>query len=158
MLVPPVSLAQVLRGRDGRQYEVSGQAGLVAQKLHELDDSLKVYFNEDGDFFVVVQVVPDGPKAGQEEIVGRVPMADWNERVVEDFAQRAYELRNGINPCDRLEAMEDAKKVADDAALDEMIRERAAPLFRAFQREVVGMNPRIFVARSRGRAPKAAAA
>jgi hypothetical protein len=34
MELRPVPLAQVLEGRDGRTYEISGEAALIAARLH----------------------------------------------------------------------------------------------------------------------------
>jgi hypothetical protein len=139
--VTPTLATQILRGHDGRIYEVSGEAGRVAKMLADLDPPLHTRFAEGPMAFVVSQRTADGT----EHLVGRVPMDQWNERVVRDFEQRAYEVRNGISAAARLDAL-DAKAKADrDYETDQMLRERAAPLFRAIQRETLGSNPRIYI-------------
>ena len=117
MEIRPVPLAQIVRGRDGRQYEVSGDAGRIAADLKAIDDSLRVEFNDMG-FFVVIQAIPDGPRKGEPEVVMRVPADDWDQRVVEDFRLRNWELRHGISPVDRLDAA-DAKAKADAITTEE---------------------------------------
>lgn len=148
MEIRPVSLTQIVAGRDGRQYEVSGQAGRVAQLLTEVDPSLRVEFNEWGNFFVVIQTIPIGPRAGDEECVMRVQADDWDERVVRDFQLRNHELRHGISACDRLDAEEAAYKAERDYQLDQRTAEVANKLFHSLQREVVGITPRAFFPRA----------
>lgn len=144
MDIRPVSIDQVVAGRDGREYLVTGEAGRIASRLAELDPPLKVNFNEGGDYFAIYQTVKEGP-VEVDKLVGRVPMDNWDDRVVKDFEMRAWELRNGINPIDRIEREEDAARAASDRELEEQIGEAAYPLMRAFQRELIGTNPRVFV-------------
>lgn len=150
MEIRPVPLDQVVEGRFGRQYVVTGEAGRIAKRLQEIDPSLRVKFNElrEGGYFIVTQVVPEGPRKGEEHIVMRVPMMDWDERVIREWEMRAWELRNGISPIKRIEEAEARAKAAADHELEEMIGERAYPLFRAFQRGL-GINPRSYRPRSR---------
>lgn len=148
MEISPVSVDQVQAGRDGRQYLIEGSAGLVAKRLHDIDPTLKVYFNERGNFFAVAQVVPDGPKKGEESLVMRVPMDEWDERVVLEMQMRNYELRNGINPADRLDALDRKAAAEKDYAFDQDVRSKAEPLMRAIQKDI-GFKPRIFVPAAR---------
>lgn len=151
MEIRPVPLTQIVRGRDGRQYEVSGSAGQVAADLQAIDPSLRVEFNDTG-FFVVIQTIPDGPRKGLDDIVMRVPADDWDGRVVRDFQQRNWEMRHGISAADRLDAL-DAKRERDaDYAYEQNVRGVAQRLFHSLQREVVGSKPRIFVPKRRARA------
>lgn len=158
MDIAPVTVVQLARGRDGRQYEISGEAGRIAKMLRDLDPSLRVGFNEAGMFFVVKQLlnahrlpVENDTDAVREECVMRVPMGEWDERVVRDFEMRAHELRHGINPADRLDALDAKRKARDEYEVDQMIRERAEPLFRCFQRNIIGTNPRAFISSRRFR-------
>lgn len=151
MEIRPVPLDQIVAGRDGRQYEVSGHAGRIVQRLQqEVDESIIVHFNElqDGGFFVVSQVIPEGPRAGREEVVLRVRSDEWDERVIKDLEVRFYEMRNGINPCDRLEALEDAHAARMDYEFEQDTRAVASKLFHSLQREVVGIRPRVFMPRA----------
>lgn len=153
MEIAPVPLAQIHAGRDGRQYEISGQAGEIVRRLREIEPSLRVVFNEGGGFFAVQQVVDRGRNAVAEEsdstqrmCVARVPAADWDDRVVRDFELRAHELRHGKSPIERLERLEREHHARVQYDFDQEVRERAYPLFRAFQRNIVGANPRAFFA------------
>lgn len=144
MEISPVSLDQIVSGRDGREYVVSGQAGRIAARLAELDPPLKCSFNEGGMYFAIYQVVDQGSRE-VEQLVGRVPMDEWDDRVVKDFALRAWELRNGVSPADRLDKLEADATARREQAFDDAIGEAAYPIMRAIQRELVGTNPRIFV-------------
>ena len=145
MEIAPVSVDQVKRGRDGRQYLVEGSAGAVVKRLQEIDPSLRASFNEQGNFFVVSQIIPDGPRKGTEDLVMRVPADQWDMRVVRDFEMRNWELRHGLNPADRLERLEADHRKQREYEFDQEVRAGAAPLFHAIEREVVGSKPTIFV-------------
>jgi hypothetical protein len=152
MDIAPVSLVQVVAGRDGRQYEISEQAGHIAARLREVDPTLRVEFNDRGMFFVVVQMVDRGGAATADELAAvkrelvlRVPMSDWDDRVVREMEMRAHEIRHGRSAADRLDES-DARRSADaEYRLDQEVRERAYPLFRSFQRGTLGINPRIYL-------------
>lgn len=153
MEIRPTSAAQVAQGRDGRTYEVSGEAGRIAQRLHELDPSLRVTFNEGGMFFVVSQLVDAERRATSvasdtttEKLVRRVPQDQWDGRVIREFEARAYEIRNGISAAGRLDALDAKKDAATMERLDAEVREKAYPLFRKMQRELFSSNPRAFIA------------
>lgn len=151
MELRPVPLAQVLKGRDGREYEISGEAANIAARLNEIDPTLDVHVNETG-YFVVTQLVDAGGNATSVETdttvrkcVRRIPWDEWDGRVVKEFEARAWEIRNGVSAADRLDAL-DARKTADaEAAMDAEVRERSAPLFRAMQKEIFNSNPRAFI-------------
>lgn len=151
MEIRPVPLTQIVRGRDGRQYEVSGSAGQVAADLQAIDPSLRVEFNDTG-FFVVIQTIPEGPRKGEDDIVMRVPADDWDGRVVKDFELRNWEMRHGISPLDRLEAEEARVKAEREYRYEQNVRTVAQRLFHSLQREVVGSKPRIFVPKRRVKA------
>lgn len=156
MEIRPVPLTQIVRGRDGRQYEVSGDAGTVARDLHEIDPSLEVHFNDQG-FFVILQTVPDGPRKGSKEVVMRVPADDWDQRVVRDFRMRNYELRHGHSVADRLDREDAAVKAAADKQYADDCAALAGPLFHAIQRDVLGTRPRIFIPEKKSLPAKIAA-
>lgn len=151
MDIRPVPFEQVLLGRDGRTYGVSGEAGRIVQRLHEIDPSLRVHFNEGGMFFVVSQLVDaagaavatEADSAG-EKLVMRVPADDWNEKVVKDLELRAFEVRNGISAAVRLDRLDAQREKDTYARLEADVGERSYDLFRAFQKDL-GINPRIFV-------------
>ncbi len=152
MEIVPTSLDQIARGRDGREYEVSGQAGRIVARLREIDPTLRVAFNEGGEYFVVKQLLDrggvatsDDQVAVRESLVLRVPMGNWDERVIREMEMRAHELRHGRSAADRLDESDDRRKADVEYALDRDVRERAYPLFRSFQRETLGINPRVYL-------------
>lgn len=56
MEIQPASLSQVRAGRDGRRFTITDDVGGVAAKLREVDQRLRLRFNERGEFFEVVEV------------------------------------------------------------------------------------------------------
>lgn len=153
MELRPVPLAQVLRGRDGRQYEISGEAAHIAARLHEIDPTLDVHVHEGG-WFVVTQLCDAGGNATtvetdttQRRLVRRIPWEEWDGRVIQEFEARAWEVRHGLSAAGRLDAL-DAKKEADTMyAFDQEVRERAEPLYRAMRRELFNSRPRAFISK-----------
>ena len=163
MDIQPVPLAQVKLGADGRQYEVSGEAGRIAQRVTELDPSLRVRFVETGGpdvgFFVIYQLIGADRKprsseheADGESLVMRVPMAAWDDRVMKELEPRAWDIRHGISRAAVLDADDDRRMAAIDAAIEEESAANAAPLFRAIQREFFSSSPRAFIRSGLGRA------
>lgn len=63
MLIEPASLAQVRTGRNGRRILIEEDVLDVARQLRELDESLRVYWNEAGEYFVIVEVLPNGDES-----------------------------------------------------------------------------------------------
>jgi hypothetical protein len=137
------SLDQIVAGRDGRMWEVSGEAGSIAKEIEALDPSLSVHFN-DGGTFVVVQEIPEGPRKGQYSVVARIPWDQWDRGVVKDFQMRAHEMRHGISPIDRIEKQEAAWQAAKDKEYEEQVAEYAYPLMREMQRKILGHDPKSF--------------
>jgi len=147
--ISPVPMEQLVRGRDGRQWTVHAHESEVAKRLVELDPTLSVGFHEDGGYYTIIQTPTDGPKKGQELAVENVSADEWDDRVILRWQMRAWELRHGISSADRLDA-HDARVKADQMhELEEAIGEKAYPLMRSIQRNLLGVNPRAFI-----RAPK----
>ena len=140
-------MTQVHKGRDGRQYEVSGTAADIARQLKEIDDSISVQYNEYGEFFCIVQTLPDGTEC----LVQRVPVNEWDGRVVKWFEPRAWEIRNGVSAADRLEKADREAKEQRLKAVEEAAGEKAYDLMRAIQKDVHGMNPRIHLGGKKGK-------
>lgn len=153
MEIRPLSLAQVQTGRDGRRYEVSGQAGEIAKQLKEMDPRLRVEFNEGGEYFTVYSSQLNGRGELVEDIVLRVQADEWDGRVVRYLAPRIHDVLNGRSIASRLDAEHDANKAAADKRLEESVASRAYELMSSMQREVLSSRPRISVPRD---IPKAA--
>ena len=143
-------MAQVVEGRDGRRYEVSGMAGDVVRELKLIDDTLGVEFNEAG-YFVVYQSLDEHrrPLVGGplQDVVLRVPMMDWDRRVLGYFEQRAYEVRHGISSNERLDAEAKAAKRAKDHRFHEIVGAHAQRMHHSLRKDL-GVKDRIAVPRS----------
>lgn len=151
MEISPIAIDQLHRARDGGIVEVAGSAAQIVADLHALDETLRVNFNEAGEYFCVYQLLnehrmPD-VNGEVEEVVLRVPMMEWDRRVLEYMSRRAWEMRHGLSGADRLDAADAARKATQAHELDEQIGEIAQRLYRPFQRALVGSNPRIVLPR-----------
>lgn len=153
MDITPTPLAQIKLGRDGREYEISGDAGAIADRIQkEIDGSLRVRFNEAGMYFVIYQLLDAGkfPVTSEEDavtkaLVMRVPMDEWDGRVIRELEPRAWDIRHGISRAAALDAG-DARRNADiDYRAEQEAAGLAGKLFRAIQKETFGSNPRIFI-------------
>lgn len=58
--VEPASLTQVIRGRGGRLVYVDDDVCNVAKTLRAVDPSLRLAYNEVGEYYVVYQTLADG--------------------------------------------------------------------------------------------------
>jgi hypothetical protein len=148
MEIRPLSLTQVQTGRDGRRYEVTGQAGEIAKQLKELDPRLVVQYNEGGNFFVVISKSIDARGHEVEDLVLRVAADEWDGRVVRYLAPRIHDALNGRSIAGRLDEHDAKHKAAIDKEMEESVASRSYDLMRAIQREVLSSRPRISVPRA----------
>lgn len=101
MEIQPASLAQVRKGRDGRRVLIEDDVLDIAKRLQEIDDSLKLLWNEYGEYFVVAEVVqtPDGP---EERLV--TTAQDLDERLlqrVEKITHPSYDFAKEVDRIDK---------------------------------------------------------
>lgn len=66
MEITPASVPQIMKGRRGRVVFVDHDAYDIARRLRELDDSLRLAWNEFGEYFVVYQILR-GPNDSEKE-------------------------------------------------------------------------------------------
>jgi hypothetical protein len=57
------SLAQVVEGRGGQTVTITEDVGDIAQHLKRLDDRLILRWNERGEYFQVIERLPDGSES-----------------------------------------------------------------------------------------------
>lgn len=60
--IKPATLAQVRRGRNGRMVEIDADVFDVAKRLHHIDRSLGVDWNDAGGYFRITQLLENGRK------------------------------------------------------------------------------------------------
>lgn len=58
--IQPASISQVIQGRGGRLIFVDDDVAGYARALKDIDASLRLAFNEAGEYYVVYQVLADG--------------------------------------------------------------------------------------------------
>lgn len=105
MEVQPATLPQIQKGRRGRVVFIDNDALGVAKQLREIHDSLRLAWNEFGEYFVVYQQLDDGT----EHMVTTAQTAD--ARLVKRIQKIASSQYNFPEEVDRLDKQ--AKKEAD---------------------------------------------
>lgn len=60
--IAPATLAQVVKGRGGNAVLIEDDVCDVAKRIKEINDSFRLRYNEQGEFFVVYQLTGDGEK------------------------------------------------------------------------------------------------
>lgn len=98
MDIQPASLAQVRAGRDGRRVTIVDDVGGVAADLQRIDPSLRLRWNELGEYFVVYQVMDNG----DEKLV--LTALELDPRIVERVEQIASPLYDYGAEVERLDA------------------------------------------------------
>lgn len=135
MEIQPASLAQVRKGRDGRNILITDDVSSVARDLHEIDPKLRVRFSEGGGHYAVYFQYPDG----REELVLTAQKLD--QRIVKRFreiADESYDFGAEVERIDR-QAERD-----QDARFSEQVAERGERLAHALRQDL-GVKRRIHV-------------
>lgn len=149
MEIAPALADDVRLGRDGKRYLVTAEAGSIARQLQEIDPRVYVEFHE--------------PPAGREanpvysiclrvdehksDLIFRTSSLDG--RVVERLRMLNFNLRHGISEADRMDAEDAAQRAELERQASEQVKENAYALMRGIQKSVLGINPRIFMHRSK---------
>jgi hypothetical protein len=149
MEIAPASMDDVKVGRDGRRYLITAEAGSIARQLQEIDDRVYVEFHEpplghkgDGFYSICLRI-----NEHKTDLIFRTSSLD--SRVVERLRMLNYNLRHGITEADRMDAEDTARREANEYDRSQEIRENAYPLMRAIQKSILGVQPRIFMHRSK---------
>ncbi len=135
MEIAPASLAQIVKGRDGRYIEIEDDVQSVAGELRELDPSLHLRYSESGRYFVVYQKLEDG----SEQLVTTAKQLDKRlvkkvRRLVHASYDLAEELERGDAEADR----EAERRFSEDLG-------PAAERLRHAVRKDIGSKRRVFL-------------
>jgi hypothetical protein len=149
MEIAPVSMDDVKVGRDGRRYLVTAEAGSIVRRLQEIDDRVYVEFHEPprdykGDGFYSVCLRVDDHRS---DLIFRTATLDG--RVVERLRMLNHNLRHGITESDRMDAEDRARHAKAEYERSQEAKANAYPLMRAIQRDILGINPRVSMHRSK---------
>lgn len=104
MDIEHASLACVQRGIKGELITIEDDVLDVARRLKEIHPSLHVYWNEQGEYFVIYELCDDG----RERVVTTVKELD--PRLIAHFEQLASESWNVVAEIDRMDAQADRDK------------------------------------------------
>lgn len=144
MEITPASLPQITKGRRGRVVFVDNDAFDIAKRLREIDDSLRLAWNEFGEYFVVYQILRGPNESEVEHLVttwdpktSGAPDGRLVERVMK-IAHPDYDFAAELERIDR----------AADKQRDHEFAEKIGPyserLFQAMRKDL-GIKDSIFV-------------
>lgn len=131
MELAPATLAQVRAGRDGRRVLVEEDVLNIAGRLARIDPSLSLLWNEDGEYFVVVET----DQAGRERLV-------LTARELDDRVLKRVELimHPSYRYADELDAMDDRAEREKDHRFSEQTGEVAERLAHALRQDLQAKN------------------
>lgn len=149
MEIAPAHVDDVRLGRDGKRYLVTADAGAVAAQLQEIDPRVYVEFHEppaghEANPYYSICLRVDEHKT---DLIFRTSELDG--RVVERMRMLNHNLRHGITEADRMDAEDQARREKAEYERSQEVRANAYPLMRAIQKSVLGINPRIYMHRSK---------
>lgn len=127
MQISHASFEQVCKGRDGREILIEQDVLDVVERLRELDPSLRVSWNEYGEYFVVKEFRPDG----SESLV--TTTTDLSAHLADYVASLAK--RSG-SFADAVERSEADKRRAKDYALEQQVSETGERMAHAIRKDL----------------------
>lgn len=140
MEIRHASLAQVRRGRDGRRVAITEDLHDIVARLQEIDPGLKVFWNEYGEYYTIVETLADG----SEGLVTNVPSDGLNAQLVDYVRMLGSERYSYIEEAERA----DAKAQAEGThRFEEEIGEQGEKMAHAIRKDLEAKN-RIYVPRA----------
>ncbi len=134
MEIEPATLAQVAMGRDGKMHEVDDDVGGIALRLKEIDDSLRLRWNEFGGFFVIYQML-DTAEGLLEKLV--LTAQELDGRIIKRVEQITHPSYDFVAEMDRMD--EEAQKDKDHA-FHEQTGEVAERMAHAVRKDLEAQN------------------
>jgi hypothetical protein len=131
------SLTQVRTGRGGRLIEIDSDVMNICERIREVDSSLGVDWNEDGNYFRVYQLVQGGDK----HVV--TTTRELTPEVVEEVRRIADPKYNLASELDRLDDQADKE---NQHAFNERVGEAGERLRHAMRKDLQ-MQDRIYLPR-----------
>lgn len=125
------SLACVQRGINGELVTIEDDVLDVARRLKEIHPSLHVYWNEQGEYFVIYELCGDG----RERLVTTVKELD--PRLIAHFEMLASESYDAVREMDKMDDQADRDK---KAAFEERVGEIGERLHHALRKDLQAQN------------------
>lgn len=122
----PASLAQVLKGRDGKFIAIEDDVYGVARELHQIDPHLRLRYSEAGQYFVIYFQHNDG----SQDLVTTAQELD--PRIITRIRKITSETYNFSNELARIDAAADREK---ERKLNESIQDHAERLAHALRQD-----------------------
>ncbi|HTA98670.1 MAG TPA: hypothetical protein VK730_13640 [Solirubrobacteraceae bacterium] len=132
------SLTQVRAGRNGKLIEIDADVMDICNRIREIDSSLGVDWNEDGNYFRVYQLV----QGGEKHVV--TTTRELTPEVVEEVRRIA---NPGYNLASELERLDDQADRDNQHAFQEKVGEGAERLRHAMRKDLQ-LQDRIYLPRS----------
>lgn len=140
MDINPATLPQIQKGRRGRVVFIDDDALNVAKDLREIDASLRLAWNEFGEYFVVYQQLDDGT----EHLVTTAQTADARlVKRIKRIAHPSYDYGKDLDEQDKK-----AEKAAEHI-FEERVGDLAERLAQALRKDM--STPRVDINRNLGR-------
>jgi hypothetical protein len=130
------SLACVQRGINGKLITIEDDVLDIARRLKAIHPSLHLYWNEQGEYFVIYELCEDG----RERLVTTVKELD--SRLIEHFEMLASESWDPVAEMDR---MDDAAEAAKKDAFAERVGEIGERLHHALRSDYGFNKDRVYV-------------
>jgi len=139
MEIQPASIAQIVKGKDGRMIQVDDDVQNVVNDICAIDDTLRVRFSDAAEYWVVYQEVPVPEGGTKEKLVTTSRTLDPRlVKRIEKVAHPAYDFTKELDKQDR------AAESAQEHAFEEKVGEAGEKLAHALRRDT-GAKRRAFV-------------
>ena len=140
MEIPAASFAQVRKSKDGRWVQIEQDLCEVVKALREIDDSLRVEWNEDGNFYAIFEVGPEGKR----NWVRTVPADRLDASLIERVREIMHPSYSYIKEAEAKDAAAEREK---DHRFEEQIGEKAERTAAVIRRSL-GAKNRAFIPRA----------
>lgn len=127
MNIDPATLPQIQKGRRGTVVFIDHDSLDVAKRLREIHGSLRLAWNEFGQYFVVLQQFDDGT----EHLVTTAQTAD--NRLVEKIRKIVHPSYNLADELDKLDAARNKKL---DDQFSQKVKEKAEYIAHAIRKDL----------------------
>jgi hypothetical protein len=120
MDIRPANLAQLHRAKDGRMVMIDDDVLNIARDLNQIDENLKLRYSEEGEYFVVYQILP----TGDQQLV--LTSQDLNPQIVERIRQIGHSSYDYAKELEKQDAQAERDRLHANRERDGEVSERLA--------------------------------
>lgn len=129
MEIQRASFAQLSRGKDGRKILIEEDVGDVAKRIAQIDPTLFVKWNEQGEYFMVIQRLREGEREREQLVTTALELSPALVEHIEALGSERYDL---AKEAERIDKAAEAEK---DRRFEEQIGERGEVLAHALRKD-----------------------